>query len=105
LSGAGHIGSDRAIGGRYFEGTIDEVAVYRSALSGAAITNLFNGVVTPPSVTISIQKVGSSVQLSWPQGTLLESTNVLGPWSTNGAASPLLINNPDGNKFFKVLVQ
>jgi regulation of enolase protein 1 (concanavalin A-like superfamily) len=105
LSGAGHIGSDRAIGGRYFEGAIDEVAVYRSALSGAAITNLFNGVVTPPSVTISIQKVGSSVQLSWPQGTLLESTNVLGPWSTNGAASPLLINNPDGNKFFKVLVQ
>jgi regulation of enolase protein 1 (concanavalin A-like superfamily) len=105
LNTVGSIGSDLATGGRYFEGVIDEVAMYRSALSGSAITNLFNGVVTPPSVTLSIQKVGSSVQLSWPQGTLLESTNVLGPWTTNGAASPLLINNPDGNKFFKVLVQ
>jgi regulation of enolase protein 1 (concanavalin A-like superfamily) len=105
LSGAGYIGSDRLIGGRYFEGSIDEVAVYRTALSASQITNLFTGVVTPPSVTISIQKIGSDVQLSWPQGTLLESTNVLGPWTTNGAASPLLISNPAGNKFFKVQVQ
>ena len=105
LSGAGYIGSDRVIGGRYFEGSIDEVAVYRTALSASQITNLFNGVVTPPSVTISIQKVGSDVQLSWPQGTLLESTNVSGPWTTNGAASPLLISNPTGNKYFRVQVQ
>ena len=105
LSGAGYIGSDRAIGGRYFEGVIDEVAVYRTALSGAAITNLFSGLLPPPSVSITIESVGSGVKLTWPQGTLLESSSVLGPWATNNGTSPLIINNPTGSKFFKVIVQ
>lgn len=105
LSGAGWIGSDRNIGNRFFEGSIDEVAVFRGALPPSAITNLFTGVVTPPSVTLSIQKVGGGVQLSWPQGTLLESTNVAGPWTTNNATSPYTISNPDGTKFFRVRVQ
>jgi len=105
LDTVGSIGSDLAIGGRYFDGAIDEVAVYRSALPGSAITNIFTGVVAPPSVTINIEKIGSNVQLSWPQGTLLESTNVAGPWTTNVGTSPLLISNPTGTKFFKVKVQ
>lgn len=105
LSGGGYIGSDRAIADRYFEGVMDEVAVYRAALSGSAITNLYNGVVPPPDVTINIQKIGSSVQVSWPQGTLLESPQATGPWTTNSSPSPLIITNPADNKFYRVLVR
>ncbi len=105
LSGTGWIGSDRNILDRYFEGVIDEVAVFKGALPGSAITNLFNGITAPPSVTLSIQKIVGGLQLNWPQGTLLESTNVLGPWTTNSATSPYTISNPTGNKYFRVRVQ
>jgi len=102
---SGYVGSDRAIAGRYFEGAMDEVSIYKTALSPSAVANLFNGVVAPPEVTMSIESTPGGIQVSWPQGTLLESTNLLGPWTTNAASSPLLIPSPTGNKFFRVLVQ
>lgn len=105
FTGLCYLGSDRNIAGRFFEGPMDEVAIYRSALSGAAITNLFNGIVPPPSVTVNIQKVGGGVQVSWPSGTLLESANVTGPWTTNSGTSPLVVPNPTGTRFYKVIVQ
>lgn len=105
FTGSCNIGSDRVIGGRYFDGSIDEVAVYRTALSGTAVTNLFSGIVPPPSVNVSIQRVGNGVQVSWPQGTLLEANSVTGPWTTNPAASPVLVPSPTGSKFYKVIVQ
>lgn len=48
---------------------------------------------------------GSGAQLSWPQGLLLEATNIAGPWITNFAASSpyaLMMSGPQ--KFFRVLV-
>lgn len=57
-------------------------------------------------VTVGITNLSSGVyQLTWPQGTLLEATNLLGPWVTNVATSPYLITNPVGNKFFRIQVQ
>jgi glucuronoarabinoxylan endo-1,4-beta-xylanase len=37
---------------------------------------------------ISLRQAGYSEILSWPQGTLLQATSVLGPWTTNFATSP-----------------
>lgn len=37
---------------------------------------------------INIQQVRGAVILNWPQGTLLQATNLMGPWTTNGASSP-----------------
>jgi len=105
ISGTCYIGSDRGIAGRYFSGVIDEAAVYKSALSGSIITNLFNGVVAPSVVNITIQKTATGLQLIWPQGTLLEATNLAGAWTTNAATSPYSINSPVGTKFFRVRVQ
>ncbi|MGC3961725.1 MAG: hypothetical protein QM813_28510 [Verrucomicrobiota bacterium] len=59
---------------------------------------------TPDPVLLSIEKTGGSVKLTWPFGTLLESSSVTGPWTTNAATSPYTVS-PVGNKFFKVLVQ
>lgn len=57
------------------------------------------------SVSVGITNVAGGIQISWPQGTLLEATNILGPWTTNVATSPLLITNPVGNRFFRVQLQ
>jgi regulation of enolase protein 1 (concanavalin A-like superfamily) len=60
-----------------------------------------------PVVTIGATNiVGSGLQLTWSQGTLLEATNILGPWVTNTATSPYVAPvNTTGNKFFKIQVQ
>jgi hypothetical protein len=59
----------------------------------------------PPPVTLQFHFSGSSLQLSWPQGTLLEATNVTGPWTTNAHASPLTITPNEARRFYRVLVQ
>jgi hypothetical protein len=58
-----------------------------------------------PPVSIQIQSVGNQVQLTWPNGTLLEATNLTGIWVTNNATSPYLVNPTGAQKFYKVLVQ
>lgn len=59
---------------------------------------------TPDQATLKIETVGGSVKLTWPFGTLLESSNATGPWTTNSATSPYTVS-PVGNKFFRVIVQ
>jgi hypothetical protein len=64
------------------------------------------GTVTFPSpVSISLQRNGSNLQLTWPQGTLLESSNVLGPWTTNFATSPFTVSPTNAQKFYRLRVQ
>ena len=43
-----------------------------------------------------------SMLLSWSQGTLLEATNVSGPWITNIATSPLTVSPTNTQMFFCV---
>src|SRR5262249_4592521 len=69
------------------------------------ITNLYNGVPNVSNVSISIQKLGPNVVLSWPQGTLLEATNVTGPWTTNPATSPYTNAPTSARKFYRVQLQ
>src|SRR5206468_1203255 len=85
-AGNGQIGSE---GGspdyRIFDGSIDEVAVFNYAFTPTQVLNLYQHAFAPP---LTIQKVGANVQLTWPQGTRLEATSVVGPYTTNNAASP-----------------
>jgi hypothetical protein len=68
-------------------------------LSGPGATNLI--------VNLGIVQNGSQITLTWPNGTLLETTNLFGPWITNGAASPFVFtpSPTEPQKFYKVLVQ
>jgi regulation of enolase protein 1 (concanavalin A-like superfamily) len=64
--------------------------------------------LAPPVVHVGITNSGSGVfTLTWSQGTLLEATNVLGPWVTNNSAtSPFTITNQGGpSLFFQVVNQ
>ncbi|MBC8096154.1 MAG: hypothetical protein H7Y43_10105 [Akkermansiaceae bacterium] len=62
---------------------------------------------TPSIVVLTIERIASDLRLTWPIGTLLESTNVLGPWTTNANTSPYtftpLLSTPQ--KFYRVQVQ
>ena len=59
-----------------------------------------------PSVTVELTPVsGGHFQLQWSQGTLLEATNLTGPWTTNTAASPYTITPGAPQMFYRVKVQ
>jgi hypothetical protein len=98
-------------GGRTFPGSISSVSVFLSALSPSQIQPLADAGlgITPPSssVTLTIAPsttVPGSLSVSWPQGTLMEATNLLGPWTTTTASSPYLVLGTNAEMFFKVLV-
>ncbi len=91
---------------RTFNGRIDEVAIFNRALSPAEILNLYNGVGVP-NVSLTIDRTGVNTVLSWLQGTLLEATNVTGPWATITFATPPCHTNAttEVKKFYRVRVQ
>ena len=101
-----YIGEDPAGTGRTLNGTIDEVAIFNNALSSDQIALLYAAAGETPSVTLQIQPVGAGYQLIWAQGTLLEATDLMGPWTTNSAATSGYTVTPDGvKKFYRILVQ
>jgi len=52
--------------------------------------------------TLTESKSGSSLQLNWNFGTLLEATNIKGPWTTNVNTAPLVITPAGPQKFYRV---
>lgn len=93
---------------RAFNGDIDEVAIFNKSLTSAQIAQLLSvatGTTVVPPVdappTVSIQKSGANVQITW-TGTLLQSTNLSGPWTTNTAgSSPLTVVPSEPQTFYR----
>ena len=71
-----------------------------SAVASASYT--ING---SQPVNITLQMSGANLQLTWPQGTLLQTTNLTGPWVTNLATSPYLVSPTNGRMFYRIRVQ
>jgi hypothetical protein len=59
----------------------------------------------PPPPKLSIKRVGANVQVDWPLGTLLEASDVTGPWTTNKAASPYTVAPTAAKQFYRAQVQ
>ena len=82
--------------------------IYNTALSADQI----NSFVTPPAIpapafsakpAVTTGPNGKQFVLTWTYGTLLQATNVAGPWTTNTATQPytvIISNAPD--MFFKL---
>ena len=61
----------------------------------------------PVPINVAYSRSGSSLQLTWSYGTLLQATNVTGPWTVNGnALPPSYTIAPTGPQmFYRVQVQ
>jgi hypothetical protein len=97
--------TDDPTGNFFFEGSVDEAAVYGKVLTPEQILTHY-GVgaqpFNPPTLTIAL--AGANVVLTWSDGVLLESTAVSGaPWLTvAGAASPYTLAPAGTWKFYRV---
>ena len=99
------IGGAPDYGDRFLPAYIANAAVFAQSLSAAQVNGIYNGQWIPGPQTITITHSGSNVVLNWQTGTLLESTNLLGPWTTNSAAvSGYSVPATNTTKFFKLLV-
>ncbi len=58
-----------------------------------------------PVVVLTNQFSAGNLTLSWPQGTLLQATNLLGPWVTNSASSPYTVAATNTMMFYRIRVQ
>jgi hypothetical protein len=108
---AWHIGDDAAggtAGQRTFPGSIADVSVYLSALSSYQISGLYDagvGIVQGPVVLTLTPAGAGTATLNWSQGTLLQSTNLTGPWTPVTTTSPYTVGTSNAQSFFKVQVQ
>jgi galactosylceramidase len=72
------------------------------------VTMITGGVESVPSLevsaisTLSVRLSGTNMILTWPQGTLLMSTNVTGPWVTNNATSPFTVSPTNAQMFYRL---
>ena len=90
---------------RLLPGSIAHAAIFTKALSASQISALYDAGSIAPIVTVSIAPASAgNLNLTWSQGTLLQSTNLAGPWTTNTAPSPCTITPTNSQMFFKVLV-
>jgi uncharacterized protein YjdB len=92
--------------------TVDSSGLITAVANGTAKVSATVGGVTGTSAlitvgpqTIGFTRTGSSLTLNWQTGTLLQSTNVAGPWTTNNTAvSPYTIPMTNRMQFFRLLV-
>jgi hypothetical protein len=86
----------------YFNGSIDDVAIYGAALSPATIGAHYY-VAQSNTVSLTISSISTNVIVTWPVGTLQSAGGVTGPWSDlPSAASPYQTNVSSGTTFYRV---
>jgi hypothetical protein len=110
LGGQFSIGASTVWPGRYFDGSIDEVAVFNRALSAAEISTLYSAGQGIAFIPLNIQRSGSNVIVSWTDPTslfFLQSAPALNGIFSNvpGAASPYTRTASGGPLFFKLKSQ
>ncbi len=94
-------------------GDIDDIGIWRRALTPleaasifmAGASNKLSFAYSPPvtnAPTLTLQRVGSQVQLSWDVGTLYSANNVTGPYTTVvSTTSPYVITPTSSKKFYR----
>lgn len=102
------IGGDPNNTNRTFDGAIDEVSVYGTALTAAQIADLYNGRVPQTAPEIRISQSGGQITLSWDGPGSVVSTPTLDPgaqWSPEPAIqNGVPFTNPGGlSRFYRVV--
>ncbi|MGA2245044.1 MAG: Ig-like domain repeat protein [Verrucomicrobiota bacterium] len=86
-------------------GTHNLTAVFTAY--GQSVTSSVVRLTVNALPVISVRQAGCNVILSWAQGTLLQATSIMGPWTTNLATSPCTNPMPSvyPQLFYRLLVQ
>ncbi len=80
--------------------SMSDVAVFTNALSSNSVYKIF---LAAMSELITTTNSAGNLVLSWPEGTLLSSTNVQGPYSVVvGATSPYTVSKTTPQQFYRV---
>jgi Bacterial Ig-like domain (group 3)/Domain of unknown function (DUF5005) len=91
-----------------FNLTTNDSAFYRlifAANNSSATSSVVNLKVNVPPM-ISVQRNGEDLILTWPQqGTLLQATNLMGPWTTNDVTPPFTNHPTSPQMFYRVLTR
>jgi len=109
FSGSTYIGFDSNGGTnspqRRFNGAIDEAMVFGRALAPNEIDALYQAAGQQANVTLTITNSGGNIILTWPVGTLQQSSRVNGGYSDmTGVTSPYTNTPSAAQQFFRVRV-
>ena len=89
-----------------WDGTLDEVAFYNKVLTSEQIQSHYLNSTNVAKVTLSIERSGGNVVLSWPSGTLQQSDTSIGNYTELAdATSPYTIKPSAVAKFYRVKVR
>ena len=89
--------------GNYYTGEIYDMRVYNYALSQAQLGSAVSGLTPMVFNQVIPGANGGKFVLTWSGGTLLEATNLLGPWVTNALQTTPITNDiTKPAEFFKV---
>jgi hypothetical protein len=103
VSGAFQMGDNVYVLGIFIAtGTTQAIAQNEADGHGYMSCVIVRTLSVPPSPTI--QKSGSNLQVNWRIGTLLQATNLTGPWLTNADPEPITIAPAAPRQFFRVRV-
>ncbi len=80
--------------------TTQEISIGQAGGGGYISSVIVRTLTEPPSPVI--QQSGSNLQVNWGIGTLLQATNLAGPWITNTAPAPLTVAPTGSKMFFRV---
>lgn len=85
--------------GNYFAGGLYDVRIYNYPLTQQEVATIGH---TAPTFTSEIITEGGNQQMviTFPYGTLLQATNVTGPWTPTGATSPYTNNISTAARMF-----
>jgi hypothetical protein len=102
------IGSTGMGWGDFFAGSIDETAIYSTALNASQVAAHYAAASSASSgaVRITITHSGNNVTLTWPSGTLQKAESVTGNFTDlNPATSPYTVPANGNGEFYRVKVQ
>jgi len=96
-------GNAPSAGANVFDGDSKLLVYYLPQTTGWG-TTFCGRPTTLAGQSIHIQMTGKQIVLTWPQGVLLETTNLTkGAWITNTATSPFTLTPEDTQKFYRFI--
>jgi hypothetical protein len=102
------IGASDVWPGRYFQGALDEIAIFNRELTAQEISTLYAAGLGLPFIPLNIGHAGANVVLSWTDPTSLfslQAAPAVGGAYTNvpGAASPYTRSSAGAPMFFQLI--